>query len=113
MEVVGSSLILLVEADLSAARCFTKRHQTPADLDPPNVGIGVGVGVGVRVGLRQGSGWSGPTCKVEFDLPRPAQVVCRPLLHIGYSRYTNAPSEAKKLSHVDFLEAKNPTPHAS
>ena len=53
-----------------------KRHQNtrrsrvaaPADLEPPK-----GLGLGLGFGLRLGSGWSGPTCRVEIDHIRPAQ----------------------------------------
>ena len=38
--------------------------QRRADLEPPKE---LGVGVGLGLGLRLGSGWSGPTCKVEID----------------------------------------------
>ena len=48
-----------------------KRHQNTrrsrvtayANLEPPK---GLGVGFGFGFGLRLGSGWSGPTCKVEL-----------------------------------------------
>ena len=53
-----------------------RRHQNtrrsrvaaPADLEPPK-----GLGLGLGFGLRLGSGWSGPTCRVEIDHIRPAQ----------------------------------------
>ena len=32
-----------------------------------------GLGLGLALGLRQGSGWSGPTCTVEVDLTRPVR----------------------------------------
>ena len=52
-----------------------KRHQNtrrtrvtaPAGLEPPK-GSAFGLGLGL------GSGWSGPTCKLEIDHTRPAKV---------------------------------------
>ena len=64
------TLVLLVEVGLSAARVLLKkRHQNtqrsrataPADLEPPK-----GLGLGLGLWLCLGSGWSGPTLKVEI-----------------------------------------------
>ena len=65
-------LVSLAEARLwGRPGIWGKRHQNTrrsrvtayANLEPPK---GLGVGFGFGFGLRLGSGWSGPTCKVEL-----------------------------------------------
>ena len=65
--------VLLVKAGLTAARMFMRKTPpqhaaVPANLKPPK---GLGLRFGIGMGL--GSGWSGPTCKVEIDDTHPAQ----------------------------------------
>ena len=73
--------VSLVKVGISAARHFLantlpKHAVEPRDCPcrprtPQRVRVRVTFGLGL--GWSSGSGWSGPTCKVEFDITRPAQ----------------------------------------
>ena len=64
----------------------------PADLVPassPPKGSGIGLVTVTVVGLRLGSGWSGPTCKVEIE----HHVVLRLPAHSRGSRHARIANE--------------------